>query len=81
MRSAEHNKSLSDGLRILGLSAVEIWFIALLYVPAHYILPGWLSLFGFVVGYFICRAADTVEPHFLETTLLYLAQPRLVRKR
>lgn len=81
MRTAEHNKSLSDGLRLLGLSAVEIWFITLLYCPMRFLLGGWLSLLGFVLGYFICRAADAIEPHFIESALLYLAQPRLVRKR
>jgi type IV secretory pathway VirB3-like protein len=81
MRVAEHNKSLSDGLRVLGLSAVELYFMMIVYILLHFVVSGFLSLASFVVGYFVCRAFDAVEPHFLESALMYLAQPRLVRKR
>lgn len=81
MREAQHNKSLSDGLKIFGLSAIEIYFIVLCYYPARYFLGPWMSTLGVLTGYLICRAADSVEPHLIETFVRYMLLPKVVRKR
>lgn len=81
MRQSYHDKGLYKGIRILGLTLFEIYFLYVLLFSADLIFGDALvDILVAVLGFAAIKLFDRVEPYYLETLIHYLMMPTTLRK-